>query len=55
MFDRTEHYQAEVIAYNPDRVTIRRVCPKNVTATPTLALWGMFTNKPGGYTIFDWK
>lgn len=54
MFDKTERYAAEVIGFNPDRVTIRRICPGNVTVTPTYARWGMFTDTRDGYHFLDW-
>jgi len=52
VFNNSERYLARVEGYNPDRVLIRRVVASNITATPTLALWSMFTNRAGGYTLF---
>ncbi len=51
VFNRSEHYDAEVVGLLGDRIQIRRICPPGVFATPTLALRSMFTNQDGGYLL----
>jgi len=42
--NRAHWYLAEVLGFVGDRIQIRAICPRNVTATPTLAKRTMFNN-----------